>query len=266
MWFFRTGLLACLFLLLCLSVGLAAEPFLSHITATKDDPLYTTFAAPLQRSEFVLDQGFEWVFYDSSRGADFTTDTAGDWCMAFKMAGDYVYAVDDMVQQPVITTAYPDLVRYRCVPLPDIQVETFFLCHSSTLAIRDVEITNTSRETKELTFYSFLQNSYRTFDRIQIDESNKMFLFEHEELPDGWVLGHDVPYVSPVYDAWVFSEPMERMTSFRSYRWGNIQLPQVVDIDKERRYSVWGRVTDSKGERCREKAPDARFMVVRNDD
>ncbi|HNT67498.1 MAG TPA: hypothetical protein PKN04_17055, partial [bacterium] len=146
--FIRTVLSAWSILLILVSVGDAAEPFLSHLNATKDDPIFATFAPALQRSEFTLDQGFEWVFYDSSRGADFTTDTAGDWCMAFKMGADYVYAVSDMVNPPVITTSYPDLVRYDCEPLPDVQVQVFFLAHSSDLALREIEITNTGRQKK----------------------------------------------------------------------------------------------------------------------
>ena len=248
------------------TAGYPTEHFLSNLNATKDDPLFTTYAAALQRSEFVLDQGYEFVFYDSSRGADFTTDTAGDWCMAFKMGADYVYSVNDMAAQPVITTSYPDLCVYHCEPLQDIQVKTFFLCHSSTLTLREVEIKNTGPEPKEFTFYTFLQNSYRSFDRIRVDSVNNAFLFEHEEFPDSWVLGHGVPYVSRVYDAWTFSDQMDRMTSFRSYAWGNVRLPQVVNLEKPRQFTVWGRVTDSQGERCGKKSPDARFMVVLNND
>jgi len=182
------------------------------------------------------------------------------------MGADYVYAVSDMVNPPVITTSYPDLVRYDCEPLPDVQVQVFFLAHSSDLALREIEITNTGRQKKELTFYTFLRNSYRTFEKIQAEKSNDLVLFEHEELPDSWVLSHDVPYVANVLDGWLFSDSMDRVTSFRSYEWGNIQLPQVVDVQKPRRCYLWGRVTDSKGERCTKKSPDARFMVVRNGD
>lgn len=254
-------------LLILLTTGVySADHFLSNLNATKNDPLFTTYAAALPRSEFTLDQGYEFVFYDSARGADFTTDTAGDWCMAFKMGAEYVYAVKDMVTQPVITTSYPDLCVYRCEPLPDLQVKTFFLCHSSTLTLREVEITNLGQENKEFTFYTFLQNLYRTFDRITADPGQKSVTFEHEELPDSWVLSHGVPYVSHVYDAWAFSEPMDRLTSFRSYAWGNIPLPQVINLDKKRCFTVWGRVTDPRGERCRIKSPEARFVVLLNED
>ncbi|MCG2715300.1 MAG: hypothetical protein L6422_03270, partial [Candidatus Marinimicrobia bacterium] len=59
-------------------------PYLSNLSATKDLPLFTTYAAAMVRSEFTLDEGYHFLFYDSSRGIDFTTDTGGDLCLAFK--------------------------------------------------------------------------------------------------------------------------------------------------------------------------------------
>jgi hypothetical protein len=263
--FRTTGLLVLLVGVMASVVG-AQDHFLSALNADKNDPLFTTYAAAMQRSEFVLDEGFEFVFYDSSRGADFTTDTAGDWCMAFKMGPEYVYTIDDMVAEPVITTSYPDLCQYHFEPLKDIKVTVFFLSYGSTLALRDVDIENTGREEKSFRFFSFLHNTYRTFDNIERRPSQNSIFFEHEEFPDSWVLAHDVPYVSRVYNGWCFSDSMDRLTSFRSYKWGNIVLPQVIDMEKKRRYTVWGRITDGNDERCRYNAPDARFMVLLNND
>ncbi|MCK4297417.1 MAG: hypothetical protein KAX28_12275, partial [Candidatus Marinimicrobia bacterium] len=42
--------------------------YLSNLSATKDSPLFTTYAASMERSEFTLDEGYHFLFYDSSRG------------------------------------------------------------------------------------------------------------------------------------------------------------------------------------------------------
>jgi hypothetical protein len=49
------------------------RPFLSSLQATKDDPLFTTYAAAMERSEFTLDEGYHLTHYDTSRGIEFTT-------------------------------------------------------------------------------------------------------------------------------------------------------------------------------------------------
>ena len=36
----------------------AQRPFLSSLQATKDAPLFTTYAAAMERSEFTLDEGY----------------------------------------------------------------------------------------------------------------------------------------------------------------------------------------------------------------
>jgi len=53
----------------------ARGPYLSNLKATRSSPIYTTYAAPMERSEFTLDKGYHFVFYDSTRGADFANET-----------------------------------------------------------------------------------------------------------------------------------------------------------------------------------------------
>ncbi|MGC8596270.1 MAG: hypothetical protein ACP5MI_11795, partial [Candidatus Kryptoniota bacterium] len=65
----------------------AQDNYLSHLNATKDSPLYTTYAAALQRSEFTLDVGYHFVFYDSASGLVFRNQKAGDWSIAFVRSG-----------------------------------------------------------------------------------------------------------------------------------------------------------------------------------
>jgi hypothetical protein len=48
---------------------------------TAADPVFTTYAAPLHRSEYLVDQGYHLRFYSPPEPLAFTTDTAGDvWC------------------------------------------------------------------------------------------------------------------------------------------------------------------------------------------
>lgn len=260
-WFLTLLWVSCL-----LSKLQGGDPYLSNLSATKSSSLYTTYAAAMERSEFILDEGYHFAFYDSSRGIDFTTDTGGDLCLAFKKGSQYVYELKDMYREPVITTSYPDIVKYYYFPFKDIKIDATFLVYSSRVALLDIIIHNLSQQKVVLQVIPFLQNNYRAFNDIKFYPERNAITFTHEELPDGWVLNHNVPYIDKVQDVLLFSQAPDRMTSFRSYRWGIVEIPQKVDIDKKRVYLVWGRVTHNDGERCRHQPPKSRLLAKSNND
>lgn len=76
--------------------------YLSSLQAGKYCQLYTTYAAAQERSDFILDEGYEFKYEQDSLGADFTTDTGGDICLGFLKNGKWVYRVADMYKPPVI--------------------------------------------------------------------------------------------------------------------------------------------------------------------
>ena len=250
------------------SIGQAqgVRPYLSSLAARQESPLYTTYAARLERSEFTLDKGYHFLFYDSTRGADFTNEMAGDICLGFKMGSKYVYALSDMCRQPVINASYADLVNYTYYPFDSIKVDVTFLVYSSRMAVQDVHIKNTGKMTVHLEVLPFLRNGYRTYDSIEYHKNINAITFSHEEFPDDWVLEHKVPYANRLQDVFVISDPPDRMTSFRSYRWGTVEIPQANDLDRSRVSPIWGRITKKGGGRCTERPSESRLMAVLNDD
>ncbi|MBU0711008.1 hypothetical protein KKA87_03665, partial [bacterium] len=240
--------------------------YLSNLSATKDSPLFTTYAAAMERSEFTLDEGYHFLFYDSSRGIDFTTDTGGDLCLAFKTGADYVYKSKDLYRQPVITVSYPDMVKYRYAPYENLQVDATFLVYSSHVAVHDIVLRNTGKQKLDFQVIPFIQNNYRTFNNVQFHADDNAITFDHEELPDSWTLGHKVPYVTPVQDVMLLSIKPDRMTSYRNYEWGNVEIPHEINIKKEPVYVVWGRMSHEDGGRCGHWEPKPQIMVMLNND
>lgn len=242
------------------------KPFLSNLTATKDSPLYTTYAAAMQRSEFTLDEGYHFLFYDSTRGADFTTDNAGDWSLGFRTGSKYVYTIKDMFKEPVITLSYPDIVKYFFYPFENIRTDVTFLVYSSRIAVQDITLKNFGTQEIAIDVLPFLQNNVRTFDDVQFRKEKNAVTFSHEEFPDSWVLSHGVPYVDKVHNVLMFSEVPDRMSSFRSYKWGPVEIPQEVNIKKRPVYVVWGTLSHQNKERCRHRPPAVKMMVLLNGD
>ena len=242
------------------------KPYLSNLNATKDSPLFTTYTAAMERSEFTLDEGYHFLFYDSSRGLDFTTDTGGDLCLAFKKGADYVYETKDLYQQPVITVSYPDMVKYHYAPYENLQVDATFLVYSSHVAVHDIALRNTGKRKLDFQVIPFIQNNYRTFNNVQFHADDNAITFDHEELPDGWTLGHKIPYVNPVNDVLLLSREVERMTSYRNYKWRDVEIPHEINIKKDLVYVVGGKMSHENGERCRHWEPKPQIMVMLNND
>lgn len=252
----------------CLRVLSARDniPYLSNLFATKNSPIYTTYAAAMERSEFTLDEGYHFLFYDSSCGIDFTTDTGGDLCLAFKKGADYVYESQNLYRQPVITVSYPDMVKYHYAPYEKLQVDATFLVYSSHVAVHDIVLKNTGKQKLDFQVIPFIRNDYRTFNNVQFYADDNAVTFDHEELPDGWTLEHKVPYVTPVNDVLLLSREADRMTSYRSYKWKNVEIPHEINIKKKPVYVIWGRMSHQDGGRCRHWNPKPQIMVMLNND
>src|SRR6185437_8946049 len=95
-----------LFGLLSIFMRCDAQPacsFLSNLNAGQHFPLYTGYAAAMERSAFTLDEGYRLQYDLDSLGADFITDNAGDLGFAFRENNKWVYRVSDMNVKPVIT-------------------------------------------------------------------------------------------------------------------------------------------------------------------
>jgi hypothetical protein len=242
------------------------KPFLSTLAATKNTPLYTTYAAAMKRSEFTLDEGYHFLFYDSTRGAEFVTDNAGDWALGFRKGSKFVYTLSDMFQEPVITLSYPDIVKYFFYPFENIKVDVTFLVHSSHIAIQDINLRNLGTQAVLIDVLPFIQNNDRAFSDVQFMKEKYAVAFSHEEFPDNWTLRHGVPYVDKVHNIYMFSEAPDRMSSFRSFKWGPVEIPQEVDISKRPVYVAWGTLSHKNKERCRHRPPSVKMMVLLNND
>ncbi len=251
----------------CAALGLhayAQQPYLSNLQATRESPLYTTYAAALERSEFTLDEGYHFLFYDSTRGAEFTTDNAGNWSTGFRKGTRFVHDVRSMAQPPVITASYSDMVSYRFAPFADVQVNATVLVYSSHLAVQELAITNTGGSPLSLDVIPLVQNTGRAFSDVTPLHNQNAVAFGHEEFPDSWVLDHGVPFVDRVRDLLVFSTRPDRIASFRSYRWGSVEIPQEVDLERKPVFVLWGSMTHTNNERCLHRKAPVRMAVLLN--
>lgn len=192
----------------------AGRPFMSDLRAGADFPVYTTYAAAMERSSFILDQGYHFNYYTDSAGADFITDTGGDIGLGFRLDGQWVYRTRDMHRPPVILASYPDMVRYAFYPFEGVRVEGWFVVHSSRAAMLDLRIVNERKKKLQLEVVPFMRKSGESFRKTgqpfrNIQSEGSLIRFEHTELPDKWTLDHGVPYADSIRNVFMLSEQTE---------------------------------------------------------
>lgn len=192
-------------------------PYLSNLRATADDPLYTTYAAAMERSQFVLDQGYRFMFWEADQPIRFHTDSGGELAIAFRLGGSVANRLSDMHREPVITASYPDMVSYHYYPYEGIRVEATFLVQRSRAALWDVLLRNESGGPVTLGIFPYMRHRNGRYRELSTGDRGQSIYFMHHEEPDGWTRSHDIPHVSEVYDAFSISRNPDRLGSFRRY-------------------------------------------------
>ena len=271
-----------------------AQPYLSNLSATGSDPLFATYAAPLSRSEFVVDEGYRFVYYENDDGIDFETDTAGELSLAFKMNGEVRYLLGRMHAAPVVTASYSDLVRYRYEPFAGIEVDVFFQVYSSRLALLDVAVTNSTDTPADVEVYPFLQHAGGLTEPA-ITDDGRSFTFRHVERPDGWTTTHGVPYAADLQNVLLLSEPADAFGAYSdvgspepaemaaagseqigmAHIWaerarteqttGRMRATSALSARVENYAVQWGTVHHADGSLCTHTPPDARQVIWLDD-
>lgn len=201
------------------AVDTAAQNFLSNLSVTENDPIYTTYNAAMNRSEYIINEGYQFVWYDPAKGLSFETKQAGEIGLIFKMNDIVLYKLQQYYKKPVITASYSDLVKFYYYPFRNIKVEEFFLVYNSRIAIREIKITNESSFNIKLDIYPFIQNNdNRLYSDINLTNDTAGFEFQHTELPDSWMTEHNIPFQSNLKDVILISDKLDSWGTYNIFR------------------------------------------------
>lgn len=240
------------------------KPWLSQLSAGKDFPIYTTYAAAQGRSDYLLDQGYEFRYDREQFGADFITDTGGDIAFGFRRNGQWVYKVSEMAVAPVITASYPDMVSWVFQPFGDVRVKARFFTYSSRSAMVDFEITNVGKEKIDLEIFPFMRSNQRRYHSFENHGDQGWMAFSHEEYPDGWTLAHDLPYTDSIRNVLLLSVQPDATASFNSENGESPLVPSGIILDRQPVRQLTGRLYNEAGERLTGGSPVNRIHLKVN--
>lgn len=255
------------FLLTVFSAASFAQSYLSNLSVTPGDPVYTTYAAALERSEFIIDQGYQFVWYNPSEEINFKTDKAGNLSLLFKLNGKMPVHLEQMYREPVICASFSDLVKYYYYPFPNIRVENLFIVYSSRVAIHEVTIKNEGSDAVTISVYPFLNHENSELTESRFVDGQDGFTFKHREIADDWTKNHGIPYQENILNGLIIDLNPDY---WGAYNESGEPLPTVSGTNNQlegENYCVeWGLVYHADQSLCYHEPPDAQQIVFLNSD
>lgn len=180
--------------LLTLIPQLVSGQFLSHLDATKDDALFTTYAAPISRSSYKIDQGYQFLWNDENNGAEFISKDGLNFGLAVIQENKLRFRLNEMYREPVVTVSYNDLVSYYYYPSKDIRIEVVFDVYSSSEAIADITVRNEGGFPLEINVAPYLYfPATDTVNDIIHQSPFDLYSFHLKKERDSWMKEHSIP-------------------------------------------------------------------------
>src|SRR6266513_6194744 len=180
---------------------------ISNLNIGAHDPLYTTYAAPLSRSEYLVDEGYFLNYFSPGEGVTYATDTSGSFALGWRLGNLAAFATKDFYKPPVIHRSYSDLVELEYWPFTTIQVRETFDVYSSRFAILNVEIANWDSKPQELTCYAYFERQ-EPISSAAI-EHNQYVTFAHHVDPKAWSETPPPQFDPDFHDVFLLSGPAD---------------------------------------------------------
>lgn len=181
-----------------------AGQYLSNLQATHTQPVYTTYAAPIGRSEYILNQAYHLRWYDRTKSFAFESRQGGSISFAFRKGKSLKTRLEEFHQWPVVTASYPDLVKFNCLPFQDISVEVSFIVYSSRQAMVELKVENLGITEQEIEISPYFYFDDKGFNGLTFDTEMPAFWFRHNESPDNWMKSQQIPFQEELLNLMMF--------------------------------------------------------------
>ncbi|MEN8250178.1 MAG: trehalase family glycosidase [Bacteroidota bacterium] len=163
--------------------SLAQAPVVSdsylQIQAVATDPLYTTYAAAMDRSRLYGDKAYKMDYYSDTEPLKYTTDQAGSMYTVWMVDKLAMINKNEFFKRPVVKVSFPDMALLEYMPLRGVQVEETFMVYSSTVAVVQMNIKNVSNENKLIDLYPILEKNGQ--EVLEFNETHQAFITKHYE-------------------------------------------------------------------------------------
>lgn len=152
-----------------------------QINAAADDPLYTTYAANISRSQLYGDKAYKMDYYTDCLPINYGGDQAGKFYAIWKVDQVVVRNTGEYYKKPVVKASFSDMAIMEYEPFKGIKVQETFFVYSSNLAIVNMHVTNTDGIKHDIEVYPVLELGNDSLMVESFDEVNNAYIATHHE-------------------------------------------------------------------------------------
>ena len=168
-----------------------------RISAKANDPLYTTYASAMARSQLYGDKAYKMDYYSDCRPVSYSSDHAGTMFCIWKVDEVVVPRIGEFLVKPVVKFSFPDMAVMEYEPFRGIRVKETFFVYSSTIALVDMEIKNIDKIPHEVAVYPVLEMGNDSLEMVSYDKSSDGYVTQRNESPYRLISSLKVEYGYP---------------------------------------------------------------------
>lgn len=173
------------FLLLCSSISFGQNLIVSdsylRINAKAEDPLYTTYAATIERSRLYGDKAYKMDYYTDCFPVNYSGDQAGKFYSVWEIDQVVVNRTGEFYSKPVVTASFPDMAILEYEPFKGIHVQETFFVYSSNIALVNMQIRNVDEIEHQINVYPVLELEEDSLLIKSFDEEHYGYITHHYE-------------------------------------------------------------------------------------
>lgn len=173
-----------------------------RISAKANDPLYTSYAAAIQRSWPYGDKAYKMDYYSDCRPITYSSDNSGSMFCIWKVDQVVISRVGEYYKKPVVIFSFPDMAVIEYEPFRGIHVKETFFVYNSSVALVDLEVRNVDKINHDLSIYPVLEIGNDSLEIVRYSDSLDGFITHRYESPYRLIssLKTDYPYPTQVRD------------------------------------------------------------------
>jgi hypothetical protein len=156
------------------------DPYLT-LRAGANDPLFTTYAAPMSRSRFFADKAYFMDYFTPDRPITYSSQYAGDLAVVWKFNNMVINRIRDFARPPLVVASFPDMVVLEYEPFKDVQVQEVFCVYSSGSALMELHVKNRGTIPLSLMVYPLLHLPQDSLRVVRHDRGANGTVFTHHE-------------------------------------------------------------------------------------
>ena len=141
------------------------------LNAAQDDPLYTTYAAAIERSKLYGDKAYKMVYYEGAEPIYYESDQSGRHFGIWVVNDIAIMETREFFQPPIVKYSFPDMAVVEYMPFKDVKVQETFMVYSSKVSLVDLHVTNTGNRKLNFVYYPVYELGNDSLEVQQYDKS-----------------------------------------------------------------------------------------------